>query len=508
MQTIRLIGAAAGVFALGLSACAQQLPSDLDVAGLQQAETEYPPAPPPLKDADKVDWRNAAQPPTDTAPNDSRSHFVRAQSLMAVLSAASYEPQAEFDRMVNPLGLFGNRITSGGGKWAADAYVGASEKFGMAFVAVRGTSNFADYLTDFLLVPVTSRSGLNGLPGSVHAGFALYQDALYSDVRAGVDVSCNPNLAADQKVPLWLTGHSLGAAAAAILAYRLKQDGCNVAGVSLFGTPRPGLGDFKDAYGITMPRITQRWTTSRDPIYCLPPGGAWEHVGTENKLDHGIHVGTGEGEAQCESPEHMIGLIRTTLMTIEGGFTFGSEILTQALLDWLRGVFNLGYVCPPDFNWKTAISFAACEVTDFGYDVLGKYGLKPSDILTAGFTLAMIRFHDRSRYVGGFNADFSDPPVEWVNVRVLLPNVGTDVVVREEIYQGVCVPTVLDERNAYCDFDAPVGYPIRITSEALLTLDASDPGCNRAQNQEGDPFVCELDVTGPRTLILNDGRIM
>jgi hypothetical protein len=130
-------------------------------------------------------------------------------------------------------------------------------------------------------------------------------------------VSCNPNLDPSQKLPLWVTGHSLGAAAASLMAYRLKQDGCNVVGVSLFGAPRPGLADFKAAYDASLPNITQRWTTENDPIYCMPPGGAWRHVGTENTLSSGINVGVGSEESQCNSPTKMIGFIKTGLTAID-----------------------------------------------------------------------------------------------------------------------------------------------------------------------------------------------
>ena len=505
MQTLRSIGTAASIFALGLTACAQHSPDELELAVQLQAETRYPPAPPALKDADKVDWRNAAQPPTDMNPNDPRSNFIRAQSLMAKLSNAVYNPQAEFDRQMNPHGLIGNRITSGGGKWAADAYVGASERLGMAFVAVRGTSNFADFLTDFLTAPATG--AITGLPGTVHSGFALYQDALYTDVRNGVDVSCNPNLAPDQKVPLWVTGHSLGAAAASILAYRLQQDGCNVAGVALFGSPRPGLADFKAAYTYSLPNITQRWTTEKDPIYCLPPGGAWRHVGTENTLISGINVGTGDGESQCDSPEKMIGFIKSALITLDP-FSYGSAHLTQALMDWLNGKFDLGWVCPSDFDWKTALSYAACRATDFGYGVASVYGnLQPADILTAAFTLSMLRFHQSERYVSGLQADFEDPVAEWVTVRVLIPNyLAPGLVMREEIYQGECEPTPLDEQNSFCDFDAPVGGVIRMTSSDYLS--AQEPVCNRVQNPDGTQFECEVDVSGPLTLSVRSGMVM
>jgi hypothetical protein len=133
------------------------------------------------------------------------------------------------------------------------------------------------------------------------------------------------------------------------------------------------------------------------------------------------------------------------------------------------------------------------------------YGnLQPADILTAAFTLSMIRFHQSERYVAGLKADFEDPQTQWVTVRVLIPNyLVQGLVLREEIYQGECQPTQLDEVNSFCDFDAPVGGAIRIASDDPLSSNGA--GCNREQNPDGAAFVCEMDISGPVTLSVRSG---
>ena len=83
-----------------------------------------------------------------------------------------------------------------------------------------------------------------------------------------------------------------------------------------------------------------------------------------------------------------------------------------------------------------------------------------------------------------------------------LPAFAAQSVLREEVYQGVCTPDLFDEANPVCDFLAPVGGVIRITSDDQLV---ADPGsCDRYW----DEFVldCELDITGPRTIFVSDGR--
>lgn len=480
---------------LGLAACGQvDLAPEVDDFDTQN-ETVYPPAPAPLLPADQVNWRAAAQP---THGEDPRSDFMRAQSLMSKLAAAAYQEQGEFDAQVNPLGLRGSKVSAKGGFFNAarpEAYVGTSERYSMTFVAIRGTSAFADYLVDFYNAPVVT-DGPN--KGTLHRGFANYADAIYDEVKGQLGFSCHPGLAPEQKVPLWLTGHSLGAAAASIVAYRLQQDGCNVAGVALFASPRPGLSDFRANYMGSLPNMTQRWTTSRDPIYCLPPGGAWKHVGTENKIDGGLHIGTGDDESHCNSPSNTIGAIKTSLIAL-GPLTYGTAWVSQALLDWLAGKFDLGIICDNDAKWDDVVTLGLCRVTDYGYGISSIYNITPQDLLTSAISLAMIKYHDVNRYV--LEAQFNDPPpsAEWVKVRVLIARAShpRPSAIVETVYQGVCEPAVLDDNYYFCDFDAPVGGVIRLTSEATYGGAALTTLCDRYKSDDFTPLDCEMTVNGP-----------
>jgi len=474
--------------ALATAGCGQDsLPAE-ETAVLAQAETVYPPPTAPLKAADMVNWRAAATPTRGTDP---RSDFMRAQSLMSKLSSAAYENQAEFDQRVNYLGFVGQHLNGNAGRFSADAYVGSTERLGMMFVAVRGTSNVADFLTDIFNVPVVTNGAAQG---TVHGGFALYADALYDQLRPVLDVSCNPNLEPNARLPLWLTGHSLGGAAASLLAERLQRDGCNVAGVALFGSPRPGLADFQRAYSETVPPVTQRWYNKRDPIYCLPPGGAWRHVGVENTLSDGIHLATGTNEGQCESPESTIGYIKNTLAGIDP-VSAGAAYIAQALHDWLDGKFNLGFLCRDDTHWDAVYSLGLCEITDYGFGVASVYNISPVDLLTAAINLTMLKNHGISNYTDALEADFSEPQVPWVKVRLIIPAADPTPTFTEEYYHGVCTPEPLGDGSFFCDFDAPVGYAIRITSDVPMTPRAGQ-ACDIESPGWGEPFVCELNVTG------------
>ena len=485
---------------VGLIGCAQVEPSQEKPALDTLANTTYPADEGPLLPADEVNWATAAQTAGGT---DARSDFLRAQSLMSSLAVAAYEEQAGFDQRMKPLGLFGSRLASVEGFFHSarpEAYVGTSKLQKLTFVAIRGTSAFADYLTDFYNAPILTDGSVKG---TVHRGFAQYAEGVYGQVKSRLALSCSPRLTPEQKLPLWITGHSLGAAAAAIVAYRLQQDGCNVAGVSLFAPPRPGLADFRDNYNGLLPDITQRWTTDRDPIYCLPPGGAWKHVGSENKISGGLHVGTGNSEQQCSSPKEVIGAIKTSLIAL-GPLAVGEAYVTQALLDWLANKFDLGIVCPNDTKWDTLWSLGLCAVKDYGYGVTSIYNLSPQDILTSAISLAMLRYHNPNRYL--IDADFTNPTTEWTTVRVLigrgnLPNGGGFApTISEEIYQGVCQPEVLDSQYFFCDFRAPVGYRLRLTSDAVLASYDLDSQCDVFLSDANSPLACEMTVRGATTL--------
>ena len=80
----------------------------------------------------------------------------------------------------------------------------------MAIVAFRGTESIGNALTDAKTALI--RHGL--FPGLVHLGFCRAADAVYPAVRVLVH-------ALDRRLPIWVTGHSLGGAMATLVAHRL-----------------------------------------------------------------------------------------------------------------------------------------------------------------------------------------------------------------------------------------------------------------------------------------------
>lgn len=91
-------------------------------------------------------------------------------------------------------------------------------------IAVRGTENEVNWQLD-----KDTRGVMDQRAGIVmHSGFRTAAEAIYRDVR--------PRLRKDTKV--YLTGHSLGGAVAAILGIYLMNENFNVAGVYTFGQPK------------------------------------------------------------------------------------------------------------------------------------------------------------------------------------------------------------------------------------------------------------------------------
>lgn len=104
-------------------------------------------------------------------------------------------------------------------------------------IVCRGTepNEFADVAADLAAIPVPSSTGV----GKVHLGFKKAVDHIWHDFE---------ELANDygKTRTIWCTGHSLGAAMATILAYRLQrtEDCPNPQALFTYGSPRVGNKEY------------------------------------------------------------------------------------------------------------------------------------------------------------------------------------------------------------------------------------------------------------------------
>ena len=115
--------------------------------------------------------------------------------------------------------------------------------------------------------------------GKVHAGFKSALDGVWDEML--------PELKRlqDQKVPLWVTGHSLGAALATLAADRLQD----VQGLYTFGSPRVGNQEFQKRFS----RSAFRVVNGRDIVADVPPQGLYRHIGVRILIDQMGRVQTG-----------------------------------------------------------------------------------------------------------------------------------------------------------------------------------------------------------------------
>lgn len=84
--------------------------------------------------------------------------------------------------------------------------------------------------------------------------------------------------------PIWLTGHSMGAAVATVLAYRLLKSGIPVQGLITFGSPRVGNDVFEYFFESAFKEDGRHYNMMRfqndnDGVTRVPHINGWRHVG-------------------------------------------------------------------------------------------------------------------------------------------------------------------------------------------------------------------------------------
>lgn len=125
------------------------------------------------------------------------------------------------------------------------------------FLAFRGTeaTNPIDWARDAQFRPRPAALG------RVHSGFDGALDEVWAEVEAEIDGDTRP---------LTITGHSLGGGLAIVAASRLAAAASPPAAVYVFGCPRTGLSDFRDAYDVTLEDVTFRIINHIDLVTRVP----------------------------------------------------------------------------------------------------------------------------------------------------------------------------------------------------------------------------------------------
>ena len=245
--------------------------------------------------------------PLDTALNFRNAWWLCDAALLA------YSTEADVKAAFGAAGVSGD-VAWFHGVHSTQAYVMSMPD--AIVLAFRGTqvddfwASVLDFAVDTQFLPVPDSHG-----DLVHAGFLKALGEVWTRVTA--------HLAAEQEKrprPLWITGHSLGAALATLAANLCCDDGAvRLQGVYTFGSPR--VGD--SAFGARIRVPVFRFCNDSDIVPHLPLGLVFRHVGQLQFVDGAGHLHrnlTAGTEAMLESGPHLIstkealtmqGLIRT-----------------------------------------------------------------------------------------------------------------------------------------------------------------------------------------------------
>jgi triacylglycerol lipase len=154
-----------------------------------------------------------------------------------------------------------------GGTEAALVKTKSSAAVQFAALVFRGTTDLQDWLINLKVFP-KSWAGR----GAIHDGFGEALKLVWDKVTASLD----KNVPSD--CPMFISGHSLGAALAT-LAASLRPP----RGLYTFGSPRVGDNDF----GATLSRVNVfRVVNNRDLVTTVPPPFPLHHVGELHYITH------------------------------------------------------------------------------------------------------------------------------------------------------------------------------------------------------------------------------
>lgn len=147
-----------------------------------------------------------------------------------------------------------------------------------------------------------------------HAGFQTALDAAQPEIRQAIDRSRQANK------PLFITGHSLGAALAGLAARFCDLNGSRPKAVYGYGMPRAGGTRFQADYNGTLGQMTFRLVHGLDVVARVPMSGiGFRHVGRVLECESGEKFDpTRLSAAVSDEPEFAVGLAHTLVSGAEG----------------------------------------------------------------------------------------------------------------------------------------------------------------------------------------------
>jgi hypothetical protein len=150
------------------------------------------------------------------------------------------------------------------GQVGLQAYIAASPR--AVVLAFRGSTEAIDWLDDFNFPQVPGSE--HGVTGKVHQGFAGALEPGWAAISKIVPAFV------DRHQPVWVVGHSLGAALTTLAAVRLASEGVQLAPVYTFAGPRVGDEVFAKAGMELLHGKLYRIVNEEDLVPRLPPSAA------------------------------------------------------------------------------------------------------------------------------------------------------------------------------------------------------------------------------------------
>jgi triacylglycerol lipase len=201
-------------------------------------------------------------------------NFSEQSALFARLSNLVYKDPKEAKSILNKMGYTYVFYQNDG----SQTYVIEDEKD--IIVVCRGTEvkEWNDIKADLSISLVPSRYGI----GKVHRGFRAYTDKIWEPVKDHIKKTKNKDL--------WITGHSLGAAMATLMARRCVLDISIQVPKALFtyGSPRVGNRLYIDEFNT---HITHhRWVNDGDIVTKIPFAPFYYHSGIMHHISSNGNV--------------------------------------------------------------------------------------------------------------------------------------------------------------------------------------------------------------------------
>lgn len=189
--------------------------------------------------------------------------------LFARLSNLAYKNPTEGVQLFNKAGFSKVTYFEYGG---SNAYVVENDTD--VVIACRGTEvkEWNDVKADLNIKLINSPDGT----GKIHEGFAKYTGKIWEKIKTHVAPMQDKNL--------WVTGHSLGAAMATLMARECTLDNTLRTPSALFtyGSPRVGNRDFINNFNA---HITHhRWVNDGDIVTKVPFSPWYYHCGTMHHI--------------------------------------------------------------------------------------------------------------------------------------------------------------------------------------------------------------------------------